>query len=127
MVRMKLNPIEADVKDKRVFVVEDSIVRGTNAPIVIAMLREAGAIEVHFRSATPPHKNACHYGLATGNAEELIGYRHDNDEGIRQEIGADSFKHLDVDEMLEALGSGEVKKFCTACFDGDYPTPIDPT
>jgi amidophosphoribosyltransferase len=125
-VRMKLRPIESDVRGKRVVFDDDSIVRGTTTAVMVAMLREAGAREVHGRISSPPYKWPCFYGLATEDRELLIASRHPKIEDIRREIGADSLAYLDLDETLEAVGSLAVKRVCTACFDKDYPTPIDP-
>lgn len=124
-VRMKLRPIESDVRGQRVLFTDDSIVRGTTTAVMIAMLREAGALEVHGRIAMPPYRWPCFYGLATEDIDLLIAARNQDINDIGSELGADSLDYLDVDEVLELIGSLATKKVCTACFDKDYPTPID--
>ncbi len=123
-VRVKLNLIKEAVHDKRVVVVDDSIVRGTTARARVVNLREAGAKEVHMRISCPPHKNACHYGIDFPDPEKLIANQHTLDE-IRDYLGADSIGYLDVPGMVRATGQDE-NQFCLACFNGKYPVPVDP-
>jgi len=123
-VRVKLNLIKEAVHDKRVVVVDDSIVRGTTARARVVNLREAGAKEVHMRISCPPHKNACHYGIDFPDPEKLIANQHTMDE-IRDYLGADSIGYLDVPGMVRATEQEE-SKFCLACFNGQYPVPVDP-
>jgi amidophosphoribosyltransferase len=122
-VRVKLNLIKEAVAGKRVVVVDDSIVRGTTARARVVNLREAGAKEVHMRISCPPHKHACHYGIDFPDPEKLIANQHTLDE-IRDYLGADSIGYLDVEGMVTATGQEE-KNFCLACFNGDYPVPVD--
>jgi len=124
-VRVKLNLIKEAVHDKRVVVVDDSIVRGTTARARVVNLREAGAKEVHMRISCPPHKHACHYGIDFPDPEKLIANQHTLDE-IRDYLGADSIGYLDVPGMVRATGQEE-NKFCLACFNGHYPVPVDPS
>ena len=124
-VRVKLNLIKEAVFGKRVVVVDDSIVRGTTARARVVNLREAGAKEVHMRISCPPHRHACHYGIDFPDPEKLIANQHTLDE-IRDYLGADSIGYLDVEGMVKATGQEE-KNFCLACFNGDYPVPVDPT
>ena len=124
-VRVKLNLIKEAVHGKRVVVVDDSIVRGTTARARVVNLREAGAREVHMRISCPPHKHACHYGIDFPDPEKLIANQHTLDQ-IRDYLGADSIGYLDVEGMVKATGKEE-KAFCLACFNGDYPVPVDPT
>ena len=124
-VRVKLNLIKEAVFGKRVVVVDDSIVRGTTARARVVNLREAGAKEVHMRISCPPHKHACHYGIDFPDPEKLIANQHTLDQ-IRDYLGADSIGYLDVEGMVKATGQEE-KNFCLACFNGDYPVPVDPT
>jgi amidophosphoribosyltransferase len=123
-VRVKLNLIKEAVAGKRVVVVDDSIVRGTTARARVVNLREAGAKEVHMRISCPPHKHACHYGIDFPDPEKLIANQHTL-EKIRDYLGADSIGYLDVPGMVRATGQDE-KTFCLACFNGDYPVPVDP-
>jgi len=122
-VRVKLNLLNEVVKDKRVVVVDDSIVRGTTARSRVVNLREAGASEVHMRISCPPHKHACHYGIDFPDPKELLANQYDQEQ-IREYLGADSIGYLDVAGMVRATQQEE-NTFCTACFTGDYPVPYD--
>ena len=124
-VRVKLNLIKEAVAGKRVVVVDDSIVRGTTARARVVNLREAGAAEVHMRISCPPHRHACHYGIDFPDPEKLIANQHTLDE-IRDYLGADSIGYLDIPSMVRATGLPE-NSFCLACFNGDYPVPVDPS
>jgi amidophosphoribosyltransferase len=121
-VRVKLNPLRENIKGKRVVVVEDSIVRGTTTRQTIAMLREAGATEVHFRVSSPPYRWPCFYGLDTGARSELLAADMSVGE-IADYLGVDSLAYLDIDRLIAATGSNE-DSFCTACFTGEYPVPV---
>jgi amidophosphoribosyltransferase len=123
-VRVKLNLIKEAVAGKRVVVVDDSVVRGTTARARVVNLREAGATEVHMRISCPPHKHACHYGIDFPDPEKLIANQHTLDQ-IAAYLGADSIGYLDLDGMVRATGRPE-SAFCLACFNGDYPVPVDP-
>ncbi|MGB8354503.1 MAG: amidophosphoribosyltransferase [Chthoniobacteraceae bacterium] len=124
-VRVKLNLIKEAVHGKRVVVVDDSIVRGTTARARVVNLREAGAKEVHMRISCPPHRFACHYGIDFPDPEKLIANQHTLEE-IRDYLGADSIGYLDIPGMVRATGLPE-NSFCLACFNGQYPVPVDPT
>ncbi len=119
-VRMKLSAVRSIVKGQRVILVDDSIVRGTTSRRIVAMLREAGAKEVHVRIASPPLKNPCYYGVDISTRDELISARHTL-EGVRDEIGCDSLALLPHDALLQA---GQRKELCMACFTGQYPTVL---
>jgi len=120
-VRLKLNPVIPAIKDKRVVMVDDSIVRGTTSRQIVAMLRDAGAAEVHMVVSSPPTAWSCYYGIDTSRREELIASRMSVEE-IRQMIGADSLHYLTPEGMREALGrAGGTVGSCAACFSGDYP------
>ncbi|MFH1067902.1 MAG: amidophosphoribosyltransferase, partial [bacterium] len=106
--------------DKRVVVIDDSIVRGTTARARIVNLREAGAKEVHVRVSCPPHRFSCHYGIDFPDPRDLIANQMSQDE-IRRFLGADSIGYLDVDGMIRACAPLEPNHFCLACFTGDYP------
>lgn len=118
-VRIKLNPVSATVKGKRVVLIDDSIVRGTTSARIVRLLREAGATEVHMRVSAPPFMNPCYYGTDIDSRELLIAANHSLKE-IEQLIGVDSLGYLSVHsaEQLAEKGGG----FCTACFSGSYPT-----
>ncbi len=121
-VRLKLTPLRDVLEGKRVVVVEDSIVRGTTTKRIVAMLREAGAKEVHLRISSPPYKWPCFYGIDTAARTKLIAYNREIEE-IRQHNGADSLAYLSMDNLVEAVGH-EKQNFCRACFDGQYPIQI---
>jgi amidophosphoribosyltransferase len=86
------------------------------------MLRDAGAKEIHLRISAPPILHSCFYGIDTPTKEELIAHTH-NLEETRQYLAADSLAYLSLEKMMEVLENGK-KKFCSACFDGNYPVPI---
>ncbi len=121
-VKLKLNPVKRIIAGKRVAIIDDSIVRGTTSRKIVKMLRDAGAKEVHLRIAAPPILHSCFYGIDTPNKEELIAHTH-NLEETRQYLAADSLAYLSLEKMLEVLENGK-KRFCSACFDGDYPVPV---
>jgi amidophosphoribosyltransferase len=121
-VRLKLNPLAENIRGKRLVVVEDSIVRGTTLRQLVAMLREAGAAEVHFRVSSPPYRWPCFYGLDTGRRSELLAADLSVGE-IRDLIGVDSLAYLELDRLIAATGALP-GSFCTACLSGEYPIPV---
>jgi amidophosphoribosyltransferase len=123
-IRLKLNPMKHALAGKRVVVVDDSIVRGNTTRKLIALLREAGAAEVHMRITSPPVKWPCFYGIDTDTQEQLIGATKSIEE-IREHIGADSLAYLSIEDMVAATGA-PADSYCLACFDGNYPLEIDP-
>ena len=121
-VKLKLNAVKKIIAGQRVAIVDDSIVRGTTARKIVQMLRDAGAKEIHLRISAPPILHSCFYGIDTPTKEELIAHTH-NLEETRQYLAADSLAYLSLEKMMEVLENGK-KKFCSACFDGNYPVPI---
>lgn len=119
-VRIKLNPISDTLKGKRVIMVDDSIVRGTTSARIVKLVREAGATEVHLRISSPPFLNPCYYGTDATNSDTLIASHHTIDE-IAKIIGVDSLGYLSIDGIKNIACSGNCN-YCTACFDGIYPT-----
>jgi amidophosphoribosyltransferase len=119
--RIKYNPVKEVVEDRRVVVVDDSLVRGTTSTSLVKFLRAAGAREVHFRIASPPVKHPCFYGIDMPSKEELIGSSHSVEE-ITELLGVDSMGYLSLEGMLEAVA--EHGPFCDACFSGDYTAPL---
>ena len=103
--------------------VDDSIVRGTTTPRIVAMLRKAGASEVHLRICAPPIRYACHLGVDTAPADTLIANAHGVDE-IRSLVGADSLGYLSLDGLIQAIAL-PASQLCNACFHGRYPMAID--
>jgi amidophosphoribosyltransferase len=124
-VRLKYNPLPEVLRDKRVVVVDDSIVRGTTTGPIVAMLRHAGAREVHLRIHSPPMQYPCYMGVDTGRRAELIAATHTVDE-IRRLIDADSLGYLSEEGLLAAVGggAGAEERHCTACFNGRYPVDV---
>ncbi|MCB1249216.1 MAG: amidophosphoribosyltransferase [Acidimicrobiales bacterium] len=121
-VRMKLNPLRDNIAGKRLVVVDDSIVRGTTTRAMVAMLREAGALEVHMRISSPPYKWPCFYGMDTGTRSELLAAQLEIDE-IRDYLGVDTLAYLTLDRLKLATGTGGAG-FCDACLTGDYPVEV---
>jgi amidophosphoribosyltransferase len=124
-VRVKLNLIEELVKDKRVIVVDDSIVRGTTCKTRVNNLKEAGAKEVHVMVSCPPHMHPCVYGIDFPDRSKLMAANHSREE-IRKYLNADSVHYLSQEGMVKATGLPK-SAFCMACYDGNYPVPYDPT
>ena len=123
-VRVKLNLIESLVKDKRVVIVDDSIVRGTTCRSRVKTLKEAGAREVHVAVSCPPHMHPCVYGIDFPDRSKLMAANNSVDE-IRRYLNADSLHYLSQAGMVAATGQ-PASAFCMACYDGKYPVPYDP-
>lgn len=119
-VRLKLNANKGVLKNRRVVLIDDSIVRGTTSSKLIEMVRKAGAKEVHLLISSPPVLFPCYYGIDTAEREKLIATNLELD-GIRQFVGADSLHYLSEEGLKRALGEQSV---CLACFNGNYPVPI---
>lgn len=119
-VRIKLNPVNENIKGKRVILVDDSIVRGTTIRKTVDMLRKAGAKEVHIRIASPPVIAPCHLGMDTPSKQNLIAANLSIEE-IRELVGADSINYLSIEGLIKSLGGNN--GFCKGCFTGEYPIP----
>ena len=124
-VKVKLNPVKELLKDQRVLIIEDSIIRGTTAKTRIHTLREIGAREVHMLVSCPPHCFPCHYGIDFSTRGELIAAQKSVEE-IREFIGLDSLGYLNINNLVKATDIPR-NELCFACFDGNYPVPIDET
>ncbi len=122
-VRIKLNVIRETVKDKRVVLIDDSIVRGTTSARIVQLLRDAGAKEVHMRISSPPFKHPCYFGTDVDSEENLIASQLDSLEEIAKEIGADSLAYLSLEGAHELAGD-HACNCCDGCFTGNYPIPI---
>ncbi len=122
-VKIKFNVVKSAVEGKRVIVVDDSIMRGTTMRKIIKMFRLAGAREIHVRISAPPTKFPCFYGIDIPTHKELIAATHSIEE-IRKYLRVDSIQYMTIDTLLQSLDSPE-KKFCTACFDGCYPSKLE--
>lgn len=123
-VRIKLNAVEEVIKDKRVVIIDDSIVRGTTSGKIIKLLRESGAKEVHMCISAPPITDPCYYGIDTSVRKELIASSNTIEE-ICEYIGADSLTYLTLEGLKRAVAPKT--ELCDACFNGCYPVQIDLT
>jgi amidophosphoribosyltransferase len=121
-VKMKFNPLPDILRDKRVVLVDDSIVRGTTTPKVINLLRKAGAKEVHMRVCAPPIRHPCFFGVDMASRWELIA-AHKSVSEVKDFIGADSLGYISINGLVKAVGLPK-DNFCMACFTGDYPIPV---
>ena len=120
-VKVKYNAVREVLQGKSVVMVDDSIVRGTTTRGLVALVRAAGAREVHLRVSSPPVTGPCYYGIDTPSREELIAANYTVPE-IAEQLGVDSLGYISLDGMLESVPGGP-HGFCHACFSGDYPTP----
>jgi amidophosphoribosyltransferase len=122
-VKVKLNPVREVLAGKRVVLIDDSIVRGTTSRKIVAMVRAAGAAEIHVRISSPPTTGPCYYGIDTPHRRDLIAANHSVDE-ICRFIGADSLAYLSVEGLLKAVADDLSERHCTACFSGRYPVAV---
>jgi amidophosphoribosyltransferase len=122
-VDLKFNPLPEVLRGQRIALVDDSIVRGTTTPRIVALLRRAGAAEVHLRICAPPIRYACHLGVDTAPESTLIANTHSVRE-ICEMVGADSLGYLSLDGLVRAVSLPE-SDLCNACFHGRYPMAID--
>ncbi len=121
-VRIKLNAVSATVKDKRVILIDDSIVRGTTSNRIVKLLRHAGAREVHMKVTAPPFLNPCYFGTHIPTGEQLAAYHHTPEE-VCEMIGADTLQYMSIED-LKAIMDGLKLGVCDACFSGHYVLPI---
>jgi len=123
-VKLKHNANAQHLKDKRVILIDDSIVRGTTSVKIVDMVRQAGATEVHMCISSPPITHSCFYGIDTPNQEELMAANNEL-EAMRKIVGVDSLTFISFDGLYRAVGdvnrNAEDPQFCDACFSGDYP------
>ncbi len=127
-VKLKHNANRVTIEGKRVILVDDSIVRGTTSTKIVAMVRQAGAREVHVRISSPPTTNSCFYGIATPERAQLLASRMSVAEMTRF-IEADSLAFISIDGLYRAMGESRgatpgTPQYCDACFTGDYPIPL---
>lgn len=121
-VRMKLNPLKEVIRDKRVILVDDSIVRGNTSKQIVELVRDAGAKEVHLAIASPPVKYPCFYGIDTASQDELIA-SHKTIPELNDFMCSDSLHYLSIEGLIDATNLDK-DKFCLACLDDYYPIPI---
>lgn len=125
-VRIKFNIVKGVLEGRTIVVVDDSIVRGTTSKQLVKLLREGNPKSIHLRISSPPIMHPCFYGMDFPSKSELIAHRmHSNIEEIKNYLEVDSLEYLTIDEMLEAVSEAGEDNFCTACFSGNYPTPVD--
>ena len=117
-VKLKLNPIKELIENKRIIVIDDSVVRGTTSKQIIKILRDCGAKEIHMKISSPPTISPCYYGVDTPSKEELISAKMSNEE-VCEFIQADSLSFLSLEGLKRSIGI-ENYQFCQACFDGNY-------
>jgi amidophosphoribosyltransferase len=120
-VKLKLNPVRNLLADKRIILIDDSIIRGTTSRKIVRMVRSAGAKEVHLRISGPPTISPCFYGVDTPNKSDLIAANYSIEE-IRSFIEADSLAYLSLEGLKKACDGGEGNTYCSACYTGVYPT-----
>ena len=122
-IRVKLNPLPDVLEGQRIVVVDDSIVRGTTSRKLVQAFRDAGALEVHMRISSPPVTHPCFYGIDTDSQDQLIAARLELEE-IEAHLGVDSLAYLTREGMLHCAQE-QSEHFCSACFDGNYPIPVE--
>jgi amidophosphoribosyltransferase len=118
-VKVKLNPVRPLLSNRRLLIIEDSIVRGTTTKNRVKTLREAGAQEVHMAVSCPPHRYPCFYGIDFPTRNELLAATHSTEE-IQKFLGLDSIHYLSLEGLLRAINM-DTEGFCLACFNGEYP------
>ncbi|CAN5269652.1 amidophosphoribosyltransferase [soil metagenome] len=127
-VRTKFNPVKGVIEGRSVIIVDDSIVRGTTSRYLVEMIRNANPLEIHFLVSSPPITHPCFYGMDFPSPEELIANKFNRDEqAIAREIGVDSVRYLSARGLVEAVQESNESdhSYCTACFTGSYPVPVD--
>jgi amidophosphoribosyltransferase len=125
-VKTKFNTVKGVLKDRVVVIVDDSIVRGTTSKQLVQLVRQAGPKEVHFRVTAPPIKFPCHYGMDFPTPSELIANKCDGDvPRIGRELGVESLEYLSIEDLLASVPQENGASYCTACFSGRYPVPVD--
>ena len=124
-VKTKFNTVKGVIRGRTVVVVDDSIVRGTTSKQLVKLIREAEPKSIHFRVTSPPIRHPCYYGMDFPSREELVANRYEGDvQMIASELGVDSLAYLSMPKMLAAAPNGGAN-YCTACFSGEYPVPVD--
>lgn len=122
-VSVKMNALRANIRGKRLIIIDDSIVRGTTSRKIVKMLRDAGAKEVHMMICSPIVRHPCHLGIDMQSYSQLIGANRSVEE-ICAYIGADSLTYMTVEQLKETCRAAKLQ-FCTGCFDAGYPYPMD--
>ncbi len=126
-VKTKFNTVKGVLENKKVVVVDDSVVRGTTSRALINLIREANPKEVHMRITSPPITHPCQYGMDFPSREELIANHHGEISEIAESLNADSLHYLSVEKLMQSVPQEEGIGYCNACFTGEYPVQIDLT
>lgn len=121
-LNVKMNALRANIRGKRVIIIDDSIVRGTTMRKIVKMLRNAGATEVHIRICSPIIKHPCHLGIDIQTYSQLIG-AYKNERQICESLGADSVRYLSINQLVKTCKGADID-FCLGCFNGEYPYPL---
>jgi amidophosphoribosyltransferase len=124
-VKIKFNPVEGVIKGRTVVLIDDSIVRGTTSKNLVKLIKDQNPKEIHMKITSPPIKFPCHYGMDFPDREELIANHYPSQKEIGDVIGADSLHYLSKEKLLESVPYDDNVNYCTACFTGEYPIPID--
>jgi amidophosphoribosyltransferase len=124
-VKMKFNVVKGVTQGRHITIVDDSIVRGTTSIALVNLIKTGMPKSIDMRITSPPVKFPCYYGMDFPSKEELIANHYQNTDEIGQAIGVDSLKYLSMEKLLEAVPKGHNVGYCTACFSGEYPIPIE--
>lgn len=127
-VRTKFNTVKGVLEGRPVIIVDDSIVRGTTSRHLVDMIREAEPLEIHFLVSSPPITHPCFYGMDFPSPDELFANRFNSDiDAMAREIGVDSLRYLSAEGLVNAVKESNPsdKDYCTACFTGKYPVPVN--
>ncbi|HRK60476.1 MAG TPA: amidophosphoribosyltransferase, partial [Candidatus Kapabacteria bacterium] len=124
-VKTKFNVVRGVIENRKVIVIDDSIVRGTTSKSLVKLLREALPAEVHLRITSPPITHPCQYGMDFPSHKELIANHHSNQQEIGKELDVDSLHYLSVEKLMDSVPQTEGQAYCNACFTGEYPVKID--
>ena len=125
--KMKFNTVKGVIQNREIVIVDDSIVRGTTSKQLISLIREAQPAKIHFRVASPPITHPCFYGMDFPTKDELIANRFkENVQIIQKELEVDSLKYLSYEGLILCTPEKDDKFYCTACFNGNYPIPVEP-
>jgi amidophosphoribosyltransferase len=122
---MKFNVVKGVTQGRHITIVDDSIVRGTTSIALVNLIKTGMPKSIDMRITSPPVKFPCYYGMDFPSKEELIANHYQNTDEIGQAIGVDSLKYLSMEKLLEAVPKGHNVGYCTACFSGEYPIPIE--
>lgn len=124
-VKTKFNTVKGVIKDRNIVVVDDSIVRGTTSKALVNLIRSAEPSQLHLRITSPPIISPCYYGMDFPSKKELIANDYNSEEEIAEALGVDSLHYLSVDGLMESVPQDEGIGYCTACFTGEYPIPLE--